>query len=67
MKVELPFKDWNDIARLSSEDSYVVETEPIQIAQLTTERQKKSEYFRKAIRKSGAKKGAIPKISAIRG
>ncbi len=67
MKVALPFKDWNDIVSTSGEDSYT-EEEHLPIAIPVTEQQKKSAYFRKANRKSQAKKRAmIPKLGTFRG
>ncbi len=67
MKVELPFKDWNDIVGTSGDDSYV-EVEHVPIAMPVTERQKKSAAFRKANRKSVAKKrGIVPRLGAFRG
>jgi len=55
MNVELPFNNWNDIARMSGKDSYV-EEDDIAIAQPTTEKHRKSAYMRKAKRVSRAKK-----------
>ena len=67
MKVELPFKDWNDIVSTSGEDNYAVEEEHLPIAIPVTEKQKKSEYSRKAVRKSIARKKSLPKMGIIRG
>ncbi len=66
MKIELPFKDWNDIVRTSGEDNYVVEAEHLPIAQPTTKRQKRSAYLRKSVRKSVAKKRSLPRMGVIR-
>ena len=66
MNIELPFRNWNDIVRMSGKDSYAEEGDKA-IAQPATKKQKRRAYIRKAVRKSVAKKKLSPSIGVIRG
>jgi transposase-like protein len=68
MKLEMPFADWNDVVRHSN----VAETTMFKFVKLRpshrphTEKQKQRAYFRKATRKSMAKKRLLePSVSVV--
>jgi len=68
MKIEMPFADWNDVVRHSN----VAETTMFKFVKLRpshrphTEKQKQRAYFRKATRKSMAKKRLLePSVSVV--
>ena len=69
MKLDMPFKDWNDVVRYSNvAEPAVYVPVPVKPAHSPhTEKQRRSAYFREATRKSLAKKRLIePTLSLIR-
>jgi putative transposase len=67
MKVEMPFQDWNDVVRYSNpaETAGFKFEKPRPMHRPHTEKQKRSAYFRKAMRKQRAKRKLLQQTVSL--
>jgi len=67
MKLEMPFQDWNDVVRYSNvaEPTKFKFIEPRPRHKPRTEKQKRSAYFREAVRRSKAKKKLVQQSVSV--